>query len=269
MRYLLTLSLLLASARPLLANVGVVEKVAAHNTANATSYDTSDGTNTTVDAGTGTISIASNALALCFVVATASSNANLGTLSISGGSVSSWTSIANVDFDTIAIATKRLQAWRGLGTGATAAGVVVTTTGSLTSVDFDCWELTSVNTTTPVAQSKTNSSDSATSLAIGTFGSALGAAQAVLMAGVSNGNFTWTPDTSFTTGTEITNATPTSELKVQYLVNGTNANPQWAWSGASGAKGVLAVEVTDSGSGGTLRPCRGLGPLLGIGCVAN
>lgn len=254
--YGLTLLAALVPVIRLHAAIGVTEKLQEAQTAD------NDASWTSV----GTFTIANNALGICVVLNTATS-ANLRTPTLTGGSVTTWTAISNVSFDTVATSTVRLTAFRGLGSGAAAAAVTADYAAvNQTSVSWNCWEftntiITGTNAADAIGVSGTNNADNAGSITVSL--AALGSPQILLMAGGVNAANTWTPDTGFSVGTEITNSTPTSELKIQYLANGTDNSPTWSFSGTPHA-GAIAFEIKETGwvAAGTGAK-RGL--LLGIG----
>jgi hypothetical protein len=246
-----------------MAAVGVTEKLACVDTDdNDASWQTDTAGSCGVSAGT--MSIASNAYGLCFVQNTATA-ANLGTPTLTGGSMTTWAEIGNGSYDVIATPTSRITAFRGLGTGAAAAALVAAYGANQTSVIWNCWETTGIdlggtNGSTATVQFKTEAGDSVTECSP-TFDSGLGATQVVFQFTAVGGTKTLGTDTSFTGNTEQVNATPVSNARTEYLVNGADATPAITWTGGI-ATGCIAVEVKEAaaaGGGGRNFPVLGLG----------
>jgi hypothetical protein len=244
---------------PAWAAIGISEKLS--------EFDTDDPTL----ASTGTFSIANGALGVCFVINTASAG-NLRTPTLSGGSVATWTEIGTVGFNSIAAPTRRITAFRGVGTGAAAAAVTAAFAGSTqTSVAWNCYEVTGAdsggtNGSEAIAQFKEEASDSATETSP-TFTNALTATAGIIHVGSTNADRNWTIEGAFTSGTVLNWTGPTSDAIGQFDAATTDDTPALSISGVATAIASLAVEVTeDSGAGGGGGgTCRGI-LLLGAGC---
>jgi hypothetical protein len=260
LKYLVTVAALfvacLLGASPASAAITVTEKLAEAQTSDNDASWTS----------AGTFSIANNALGVCFVSSTALA-ANLATPTLTGGSMTTWTEITNVSFDTIATPTSRMTAFRGLGSGAGAAAVTAAFSANQTSVNFNCWEFTNpdlggTNGSGAIAQSKTASGDSTATNCQTTFDNALGSTQVVMETVVTGGSKTFTAEFA-SVGTELSNTAPVTELKAQYLANGSDSTPNWSWTGGI-ANGCIGVEVKEAAGAGGGPPAGSL-MMMGVG----
>jgi hypothetical protein len=244
---------LLLAASPAQAAIAITEKL---NEFSGT--DIADGSPYTT---AGTFTIANNALGLCGVFHTAATNGNLRTVSsVTGGSVTTWTEVGSVGFNSVASPVRRITVFRGMGAGASAATLSVNfaTGADQTSAGVACFEVTGVDTggvngAEAVAQFKTEASDSATETSP-TFDNALTATAGIIQWSMINADRNWTADAGlqFTLGTDAFTGwtSPATDARTQWDASSTDDTPSMTISGGATVIASIAVEVTEDGGGG-------------------
>lgn len=219
--------------------------------------------NNTTTVVTGTIGPSSGSLLIISTGYVSGVNTTLSSVTTTLSNVGTWTIVQATNnwqasparYTTGAIA-------YAMVTGAPGTGTITATFGSATRGKvLRVAEVTGHNTTTPVAQSKTNTGTSDT-LTV-TLDSTPNSANMVFAAVIDVGAGTITPGNGFTEIGETTlDSTLDTTIETEYDYQSADTTADWTTLGAVGNVGV-AIEINEDGGGGTV-----VKDIIGNGIIA-